>query len=517
MATKKNLQQMIEISDSICLLLYSENIGNCKGKTSSLKDDFRYELLKFASFLGGANGTYEQEELDFIHTVLNVTPDSKNLTYIKDKEDLENTFPATIPPVIKYAVLADAGKKIKADLYRHQKAQILLDTYTLFGQSFVATHAESIDAASKRLTDYLERLTKFLKEYGVFFTSNIKMYQPVNDHSAGNSGAGGDAGASGNGSAPSGTNKAGAAGNDALPTPQKAGSGEAKKEAVKTGILQGEEDPEKVEQKLQELDELIGLAGVKQEVHNLVNLIKVQKMREENGMKNSGISLHMVFSGNPGSGKTTVARMLGDIYAALGILSNGQLIEVDRSGLVMGYVAQTATRVQEVVDSALGGILFIDEAYSLVVNKGDNDFGQEAIDTLLKAMEDHRDDLVVIVAGYSDLMQQFLNSNPGLKSRFNHFIEFEDYTPEEMMGILAMNCKKREYALSAEAEEFCKTWMEERVANKGENFANARDVRNFLEKAIVNQASRVVNIEKVDKEVLKTIEVDDVKNITMPN
>ncbi len=497
---------MIEISDSICLLLYSENIGNCKVKTSSLKDDFRYELLKFASYLGGANGTYEQEELSFIHTVLGVTPDSKNLNYIKDKEALETTFATLTPPVIKYAVLADAGKKIKGDLYRHQKAQILLDTYTLFGQSFVASHKESIDDASKRLTEYLERLTKFLKEYGVFFTSNIKMYQPVNDAAgaAGSSGGNGKAGA-------------GSAAGDELPTPQKASQGEGQKQSVKTGILQGEEDPEKVEQKLQELDELIGLASVKQEVHNLVNLIKVQKMREENGMKNSGISLHMVFSGNPGSGKTTVARMLGDIYAALGILSGGQLIEVDRSGLVMGYVGQTATRVQEVVDSALGGILFIDEAYSLVVNKGDNDFGQEAIDTLLKAMEDHRDNLVVIVAGYTDLMQQFLNSNPGLKSRFNHFIEFQDYTPDELMGILAMNCKKREYVLSEEAEKACRNWMEERVANKGANFANGRDVRNFLEKAIVNQASRVVNIQKVDKEVLKTIEVEDVQGIAMPN
>ena len=246
-----------------------------------------------------------------------------------------------------------------------------------------------------------------------------------------------------------------------------------------------------------------------------MNLMKVRKLRAENGMKNSSVSLHMVFSGNPGTGKTTVARMLAEIYGALGVLKKGHLVEVDRSGLVKGFIGQTATRVQEVVDEAVGGILFIDEAYTLCVGKGEGDFGQEAIDTLLKAMEDNRDNLAVIVAGYPDLMEEFLNSNPGLKSRFNKFILFEDYSGQELLDILKQNCAKQEYKLSKQEETYCKKWMKQRVENKPDNFANARDVRNFLEKAISNQATRIVSVENPDKEVLQTIEKEDVETIVI--
>ena len=264
---------------------------------------------------------------------------------------------------------------------------------------------------------------------------------------------------------------------------------------------------------METLDNLVGLEGVKEEVHSLVNLMKVRKLREEKGMKNTGISMHMVFSGNPGTGKTTVARMLAQIYEALGVLSGGQLVEVDRSGLVRGFIGQTATRVQEVVDESLGGILFVDEAYALCVGKGEGDFGQEAIDTLLKAMEDHRDDLVVIVAGYPDLMEEFLNSNPGLKSRFSKFVFFEDYTPEEQLKILKSMCKKQDYQLTKEAEERAYAWMQERFKNRSANFANARDVRNFMEKAISKQAGRIVEVQKPTKKMLATIELEDVEAV----
>jgi SpoVK/Ycf46/Vps4 family AAA+-type ATPase len=183
-----------------------------------------------------------------------------------------------------------------------------------------------------------------------------------------------------------------------------------------------------------QLDALVGLENVKKDVKNLVNLMKVRKLRQENDLPVPPMSLHMVFMGNPGTGKTTVARLISSLYASIGVLSKGQLIEVDRSGLVAGYVGQTALKTQEVIKSALGGVLFIDEAYSLS-SGGENDFGREAIETILKAMEDHRDDLVVIVAGYDEPMQKFLSSNPGLESRFNKYFYFQDYTGEQLMAI----------------------------------------------------------------------------------
>ena len=268
-----------------------------------------------------------------------------------------------------------------------------------------------------------------------------------------------------------------------------------------------------VDEVLEELNSLVGLDGVKQEVNSLVNLLRIQKLREEKGMKQPNVSKHLVFSGNPGTGKTTVARMLADIYNSLGILSGGQLVEVDRSGLVSGYIGQTATKVTGVVEQALGGILFIDEAYTLTANKGEGDFGQEAVDTLLKAMEDNRDNLVVIVAGYPDLMDEFLSSNPGLRSRFNKFIFFDDYNPDELYQILIGMAKKQDYVLSEDAKVKAKEYFVQACANKTENFANAREVRNYFEKAVSKQATRLVkNISAIDEQMLLTIEADDLEN-----
>jgi len=261
---------------------------------------------------------------------------------------------------------------------------------------------------------------------------------------------------------------------------------------------------------MEELQELIGLKSIKHDVAELINLAKVQKMREDMGLKFVPTSLHLVFSGNPGTGKTTVARILARLYKEIGILTKGQLVEVDRSGLVAGYVGQTALKTQEKIQEAMGGVLFIDEAYALA--KEGNDYGQEAIDTILKAMEDHRRDFVVIVAGYTKPMEEFINSNPGLRSRFNKYLYFEDYTADELIGIFDLQCKKYSYKLSDEARKEIEALIREREANKDETFANAREIRNLFEDIITNQASRIASIESPTEEVITTILPEDLRD-----
>ena len=255
-----------------------------------------------------------------------------------------------------------------------------------------------------------------------------------------------------------------------------------------------------------ELDALVGLAPVKDYVFGLADNLQVQQRRAAAGFKTASLSMHMIFTGNPGTGKTMMARMMARIYRSLGILSKGQLVEVDRSGLVAGYVGQTALKTQKVIEKAMGGVLFIDEAYALN-GKSENDFGQEAIDTILKAMEDHRDDLVVIVAGYTELMDKFIHSNPGLESRFNRFLLFEDYTPEEMFEIFKMRCGKG-YVLAPEAEPLVRDYIAEESADP--SFGNARGVRNLFEHILVAQNNRLAKLETVTREDLMTITPDDV-------
>ena len=264
----------------------------------------------------------------------------------------------------------------------------------------------------------------------------------------------------------------------------------AEDEGVESSV-EKEQISNALETLLQQLQSLIGLNEVKQEVSTLVNLLKLQSMRKQHGLPEIPMSRHLVFVGNPGTGKTTVARILAKIYHQLGILSKGQLIEVDRSGLVAGYVGQTALKTQEVIRSAMGGVLFIDEAYTLAKSDSSNDFGQEAIDTILKAMEDHRDDFVVIVAGYPDSMKAFINSNPGLKSRFNKYIYFQDYTPEELLDIFKSQCKNAGLMLEDGASEIAFDYLQNVYEHRDSNFANGRSVRNYFERVLSNQANRL--------------------------
>lgn len=280
-------------------------------------------------------------------------------------------------------------------------------------------------------------------------------------------------------------------------------------EAINT-IKTADEPEQDMEANLDELNELIGLEQIKSEIAGLINLIKVRKLRKDQDLPVLPMSFHLVFSGNPGTGKTTVARILAKIYKNLGVISKGELVEVDRSGLVAGFVGQTAIKVSKVIESAKGGVLFIDEAYSLTPNGSQSDYGSEAIEVLLKAMEDQRGDLVVIVAGYTNEMDTFLNSNPGLKSRFNKFIHFVDYTPEELLDIFLLMSNKNGYKLSDDANSELKKLITVIYDNKTENFANARIIRNMFESVIQIQANRVIEIKSPSKDELQEITVEDI-------
>lgn len=266
---------------------------------------------------------------------------------------------------------------------------------------------------------------------------------------------------------------------------------------------------------LDELDSMIGLDEVKRDVHMLTAFIRVNNLRRARGLKAPVISKHLVLIGNPGTGKTTVARMIARmiarIYHSIGAIKKNKIVETSRAGLVAGYVGQTAIKTQEVINSALGGVLFIDEAYSLI-NGAKDDFGMEALATLLSAMENHRDDLVVIVAGYEDRMRQFINANPGLSSRFRRYLHFEDYNSDDLISIFTALCEENEYSLQEDAEKRMSEYLQEVCECRSEDFGNARSVRNMFERIIAHQAERIVELNEVEDETLIELTLSDVEN-----
>ena len=269
-----------------------------------------------------------------------------------------------------------------------------------------------------------------------------------------------------------------------------------------------EQDQEALESPYDTLNDLIGLTSVKEEITKLYNFIKIQQVRKDKGLRTPDISYHCVFTGNSGTGKTTVARIMAGIYKELGILKKGHLVETDRSGLVAEYVGQTAVKTNKIIDSALDGVLFIDEAYSLVQGAKE-DFGQEAISTLLKRMEDDRNRLVVILAGYGSEMKAFIDSNPGLQSRFNRYIHFPDYDADELKQIFLLNAKKNQYSLDDEAMAELEKLLSSAIAHKDMNFGNARFVRNLFEKSIQNQAMRLSSQPNITEEILSILKSED--------
>lgn len=269
--------------------------------------------------------------------------------------------------------------------------------------------------------------------------------------------------------------------------------------------------PETLDDVLQKLNNLIGMENIKEEVNTLVNFLKIQKLRQDKGLTAIPLTLHSVFCGSPGTGKTTVARLMGQIYKQIGILSKGHLVETDRSGMVAGYIGHTAQQVDKLVQSALDGVLFIDEAYTLEPEDASgNDFGQEAIDTLLKRMEDYRDRLVVIVAGYTGEMERFINSNPGLKSRFSRHFYFEDYEPQELIAMFEQQCQKYGFQLEPAAHKILLDKLIELYNKRDDSFGNGRLVRNIFERTVSQQANRLVKIPNLSVEMMKMLLKEDI-------
>lgn len=274
-----------------------------------------------------------------------------------------------------------------------------------------------------------------------------------------------------------------------------------------------EEDGRSLNELLDDLNRLVGLKNVKTKVNDLIAFQRVQMLRRKQGLYNQKATMHLAFTGNPGTGKTTVARIVGRIYKQIGLLSKGHFVEVSRTDLIAGYQGQTALKVKKVIDEAKGGVLFIDEAYSITENEHSDSYGRECLTELTKALEDYRDDLVVIVAGYTEPMEKFFESNPGLKSRFHTVIEFPDYGADDLENILISICKSNDYDLADDVFPDIRAYLEDSVSQKDKNFANGRFVRNLYDDLVMNHARRVVHMENPDKDALRTINASDFASI----
>ena len=498
------IMERLEECDRMCRAITEARVSDAA--QHDLKGLLHRDMMQFCVYLSLQDRNFTAAQRAYVKANLGYDLSYTDRTGLYDKVAVG--YAEKLPTSMKYFILADAKGKIPNDPWQNKKTAYLIATYEQLGREFLALSSGDPDqGAVQALTEYIRMLDKSIETYGLFRNKNVKVTAGKNSNVKYTPGK-----TSGKTSGSSGT---------AVLTPGSSGTvSGGKPSAVVTPAAEkaGETDTsdlseDRIDEILAELNSLVGLEVVKEEIENLVNLLRVQQMRKELGLSNAGTSRHMVFYGNPGTGKTTVARLIAGIYGELGLLPTGQLVEVDRSGLVGGYVGQTAIKTKEVIDQAVGGVLFIDEAYTLTQNKGQNDFGPEAVETILKAMEDYRDELVVIVAGYTELMKDFLKTNPGLTSRFNYFIEFPDYTPEELVDILKLMCKKNEYSLSAEAEAKALEIFTARCENKPDNFANAREVRNFLEKAMLKHAARVTKLPKEQRtrEALTTLEAPDVE------
>ena len=444
------------------------SVSGANASTSSEREALKAEMVDFLSYLSSADGTISEAETEFINEYfgLNNSPEEMK-TYIEKNGIYSTAFEKKAPGTLIRLIEQDNMTfKQRLELTASASASYI-DVFDCLGKEFVVCDGDANKQEIEDFSTYMDTLRKYKREHSSF-SDKIKGTIDVSDVHAG--------------------------------------------ENIPKFDAEGNKE-KTLEELLEELNELIGLESVKKDVNTLIHMQEIKKLRKERGLKEIPVSNHLVFYGNPGTGKTTVARLLAQIYHVMGILSKGQFIETDRSGLVAGYVGQTALKVQEVAQKALGGVLFIDEAYSLTRSDSGNDYGAEAVDTLLKFMEDHRDDFIVIVAGYPELMAEFIDSNPGLRSRFNKYINFEDYDNIELLEIFKLMCKHSGYIPTEEAIKHCAGVFEKKYQNRSKNFANAREIRNFFETAMMNQADRLFEIQDPTNEQLSTLELVDVEGI----
>lgn len=515
-----------------------------------LQGNFRTDMLNFLIYLAFSDGSASKEEIKYINTLLGFQFYDRMLFDYAERWDLRSERLLENPPLsLEAFVRSNIGPETGelSDAY-YDLITLYISTFHYIGNDFIACNndtrngeVEALSSYINMLRDNVEVIRGMIREYKptIAFKSGSKVkqedrpeYAPFNTwENEMSDRAYGDIGT------PKAKFKLST--NTADSTKDKpeldrttnrgygysdiAADDEYSDRRAKVASVEDEnakevinaENTGELEALLKELNSLTGMDSVKKEVNNLVNLLRICKIRKEKGLQLPPTTNHLVFLGNPGTGKTTVARILSKIYHGLGVLSKGHLVEVDRSGLVAGYMGQTGEKVMEVVEKAKGGVLFIDEAYALSSGKQEGDFGQEAVDILNKAMEDYRDDLIVIAAGYHDEMQDFLDANPGLRSRFNRTIEFPNYTASELVTIITNRAASLDYEFSPEAIAFIEDKFERVLACPPNNFGNARSVRNYLEKAINNQANRLISSTELNEDELMTITVADVENVVL--